>query len=95
MPLARMTMTSESPHRRANASITPRRVDMGSAISRKVGIIAKKTVPICPNSTPLFTIREVSRNIRMVRRSPVNVSRLIAKNEAISFSTYRERIFTI
>ena len=95
IPLARMTIISESPHRRAKASMTPRRVDMGSAISRKVGMIATNTVPICPNSTPRFTIREVSRNIRMVRRSPVNVSRLIAKNEEISFSTYRERIFTI
>jgi hypothetical protein len=45
-PLARRTTISESPHMRAKASITPRRVDIGRAISKKVGMIAKKTLAI-------------------------------------------------
>jgi hypothetical protein len=46
MPLAFITIISESPHIRAKASITPRSAAIGNAISKKVGIMAKKTLAI-------------------------------------------------
>jgi len=43
IPLALITTISESPESRAYASMTPKRVERGKAISRKVGIRDKNT----------------------------------------------------
>ena len=65
---------------------------MGTVISKKVGKISEKSLPICHNGTPRVTTNSIIFTIRAMRRIRVKVNRPKKNGGRTSATRYRKRV---